>query len=662
MAPRAFGALLALVAALLFMASLAGAIAPTKVPAWWDGHPTVNAKTYEHKAIHVGLLGASGCNLGENVTCDSLETGALMQPIGIAELAALGILTLTTFALLVSIWRIGERRKRLGRVVVIEVLIAAAIAGAWFALGPDIKAGTATVSVPIGFGLYAFGGGAAAALIAGVLARFVEREPLRLKTSRRMPAPPPPLEVLTAFDVRELAQAPRPSQPAIPPTPAYSAIPTPLPGPPPAPVGTGPHAPIGRPPMAMPPPITGPHAPINPHVAPPPPPQPQAQPLFDHAPQLRPLYDMANVGVVPAPPPPRLPDRPPTPVPRASLAETSEFPKNTPKPPPPAATPPARTKAASLPPMRQVAPPSRQTNAAPERSMSKQPTIAHAIPPMPSMVPARAETDPEPSTAVEIDAEAKAKWQAAQARKAEPAKPGPAPAPSPQPAATDTDENPVASDLTDPVEIRPTTTYSAETRAELADTGALPPELAATHIAAPLALGDLATRATEAHDSVDAPPRGSATDVMNAIEPAATASSPVPGPPGPAATPAVTVDKADFDRTLERNPPPPSRPSAPSLKLQPISVPKTIAPKPIPNVLAPSASSMPPQRSAPPPSAEPSKPTNLPLSTAPASLPPPKQAQTAVSGPTPACPQCDAPMAWVEEHLRFYCKQCRMYF
>ncbi|MGE5183017.1 MAG: hypothetical protein ACM31C_13185, partial [Acidobacteriota bacterium] len=52
----------------------------------------------------------------------------------------------------------------------------------------------------------------------------------------------------------------------------------------------------------------------------------------------------------------------------------------------------------------------------------------------------------------------------------------------------------------------------------------------------------------------------------------------------------------------------------------------------------------------------------LPLSTAPASLPPPKKTETAISGPTPACPQCEAPMAWVEEHLRFYCKQCKMYF
>jgi hypothetical protein len=53
---------------------------------------------------------------------------------------------------------------------------------------------------------------------------------------------------------------------------------------------------------------------------------------------------------------------------------------------------------------------------------------------------------------------------------------------------------------------------------------------------------------------------------------------------------------------------------------------------------------------------------NVPISTAPTSLPPPKAAPQISSGPTPACPQCEAPMAWVEEHLRFYCASCRMYF
>jgi hypothetical protein len=51
----------------------------------------------------------------------------------------------------------------------------------------------------------------------------------------------------------------------------------------------------------------------------------------------------------------------------------------------------------------------------------------------------------------------------------------------------------------------------------------------------------------------------------------------------------------------------------------------------------------------------------LPITTAPDSLPPPKDTRQQ-SGPSPACPQCESPMAWVEEHLRFYCKSCRMYF
>ena len=54
--------------------------------------------------------------------------------------------------------------------------------------------------------------------------------------------------------------------------------------------------------------------------------------------------------------------------------------------------------------------------------------------------------------------------------------------------------------------------------------------------------------------------------------------------------------------------------------------------------------------------------SQLPISTASSSLPPPKTTSEPTSGPTPACPQCEAPMAWVEEHLRFYCRQCRMYF
>src|SRR5690606_35826338 len=47
----------------------------------------------------------------------------------------------------------------------------------------------------------------------------------------------------------------------------------------------------------------------------------------------------------------------------------------------------------------------------------------------------------------------------------------------------------------------------------------------------------------------------------------------------------------------------------------------------------------------------------VPISTAPSSLPPPATLESTPSGPRPACPQCESPMAWVEEHLRFYCKE-----
>jgi hypothetical protein len=63
-----------------------------------------------------------------------------------------------------------------------------------------------------------------------------------------------------------------------------------------------------------------------------------------------------------------------------------------------------------------------------------------------------------------------------------------------------------------------------------------------------------------------------------------------------------------------------------------------------------------------PPKAEPPKEPKLPISTADKSLPPPSEKQQATTGPSPACPQCEAPMAWVEAHLRFYCKSCKMYF
>ena len=99
--------------------------------------------------------------------------------------------------------------------------------------------------------------------------------------------------------------------------------------------------------------------------------------------------------------------------------------------------------------------------------------------------------------------------------------------------------------------------------------------------------------------------------------------------------------------------------------LIPPPAPASAAPGPAPGP-APAAAS--PTAGSPAPAATPSEPATagesakLPISTASSSLPPPSEKQSATSGPSPACPQCEAPMAWVEEHLRFYCKSCKMYF
>jgi hypothetical protein len=90
-------------------------------------------------------------------------------------------------------------------------------------------------------------------------------------------------------------------------------------------------------------------------------------------------------------------------------------------------------------------------------------------------------------------------------------------------------------------------------------------------------------------------------------------------------------------------------------------------PPPAQRETTPAPTSAPAAAAAPGPTAAasrggPSEQPSVPISTAPATLPPPKTTELVTTGPTPACPQCEAPMQWVDEHLRFYCKLCRMYF
>jgi hypothetical protein len=118
-------------------------------------------------------------------------------------------------------------------------------------------------------------------------------------------------------------------------------------------------------------------------------------------------------------------------------------------------------------------------------------------------------------------------------------------------------------------------------------------------------------------------------------------------------SPSARVD-ADEAATITHAPDPAalaaSRPTVQRAAERPPELPTMVAP-PISPAIARATTPQAHDRLAP----------KLPISTAPSSLPPPKDNKQAL-GPSPACPQCESPMAWVEEHLRFYCKLCRMYF
>ncbi len=420
MAPRALGALFALVAALLFATALAGGLVPKVVPGWWDGHPVVQGRELELKAIHVGLLGAYGCNLGGEIKCEELDTNHSLVVVSIAEMAALGLGAFTALLLAISAARIGERRKLLARLLLFEILLISAGAATIFIHGPDLRI-SIQVLMPVGIGLMAVGAGVGSALLATIAAFRVRREPLRLKPSQSVIQQQQTRQAQQpAFDVRELLREGQ---------------------------GGTPQAPAGNPGLGQ----------VQTHT-----------PLFESAPALRPLYDMQNAGAAPglAPiytPPPR--DQPTAPrasdkvtpgdsasahVPVAAFVGADPFAPvggggrfgapgelfaqsparqidqtedlehelgSQPAMPPPMApttiempTTSMRGRASPAPPR-----PPRPTGSlktrvpAPERGArsTKHPTLAAAVPPPPVY-----NDLPETSTAVEVDADAKARYQA----------------------------------------------------------------------------------------------------------------------------------------------------------------------------------------------------------------------------------------------------------
>jgi hypothetical protein len=637
MGPRALGALLALAAAIAFAASIA-------TSAWWAGPPTVNGDLREVQFVHIGLLGGEGCNPGGEGGCEPVEVSDTLRLMSYGVLGVHALATLFAFLLAISAARVGERRKGLATTSLLMTLLAAGGAGAMLALGPAIQAGGATVTVPFGYGLYILGGAVFSSFLASILARRIEVEPLRLKpgVAPTVTAAPP--------DIRDILRS------------DHEGV------------------------------------------------RPSAPNLFGGAPQLRPLYDAE--GVPPAPTAPSIPTRAPTPLPRAQIdvltgkatpppIEQRTKPASVPPPAPmpdafamtmpaPATMQPPRAKPGTMPPRTKppsVSPPAKmdlnQTISAPPKPPRAKtlpsgtdpgtkrpsgspkpepkpqirpsaPTLAHAVPPMPtpdnqpapSVLPAtRAVSEDEGlDTGVEIDHEAKARAQHAKLTM----RPG-------APAVKAVVPKPAKGAKPVPPQRHDTEVATGQQDAQVGDV-------------------------TDVGVEIPQPPRGNIITDENRIldtQQRAAARAPtadpfdnreVTMPPGrdpvhapisetfPVAriselVPASLVPDEGPENTSQTNAAPEPEDLMATMQRE-----KT----PIPTLNARNE----PRMQTETPAAGTQSGSARAMSTAPSSLPPPKNltVDTVPSGPTPACPQCESPMAWVEEHLRFYCKSCRMYF
>jgi hypothetical protein len=705
MAPRALGALLAIVAAIAFVVSVASS-------SWWSGHPDVAGHTITAKDVRVGLLGATGCNTGGDGRCEPVEVTSSMQTAGLVELGAIGLTTILAFMLAVSAWRIGDRRKTLANVTIFLALLTAVGAVGVLLIGPAIHA-SQSVSVPIGWGTFVFGGGMVAVLAASGIARTLEPEPFRLKPSLATPPVAPNVRDI----LREQHEGLRPSH-------------------------------IGMDPSGS-----------RPSV-----------PLIGGAPQLRPLYDPGNEGFVPAPVSPPLPLAPPTPVPQSMIDQITgnraplavekppmrgQTPSASPpvmrssapsvpppiagaKPPAPSVPMPARTSAPSVPmPARKkptaappIAPPppraqthqghgtdpdarpvSRTSSPRLSGAPSVSSTKAHAVPPMPTLentppplvIPGRAgraQTEADDRldkamrptdyvTTVELDAALNA--AAAQVGEVTETNLHVAAQRVPN---TSEDEIVIAppsprgrlqhgeelSSVGKPVTLE-LAAQTVLTDSDPLGPRALGPPGLTGQTRAPGATGQTATPRAES-----APP--SRTTYEIGAQTAVGAIDPLAGDSGIALggitdeiaaqrmTGEMSVAEAMGEAML-------GEPLTDQLARQqhdgsdvtdpqgPHGTDITRRPDDRLPLTGPSGTDVSrrvddrrPSTHAPRGADHTPIPTHsrTPISTAPSHLSPPKPTEIAASGPTPACPQCESPMAWVEEHLRFYCKQCRMYF
>ena len=580
------------------------------------------------KDVHIGLLGGSGCNTGGTGECQPVELGATFTSAAYGELGAIGLATAFSILVAGAALRFSDGRKRLAKLALVVTALAAAGAIALLVIGPQIKA-TQAVEAPIGWGMIAFGGGVVASLLGCVTTMRVEREPLRLKTYAKPPEP--------AFDVREILRE------------QHDGL---------RPSARGPEPMIGPGASGS---LPGPAGPLG-------------APLFDGAPQLRPLYD--HQGAVPAAVAPQLPHRAPTPVPRASAhalagldtpAPDVARPNPPTAPPPPSPfVPPERAKAPS------VAPPfdagrSKPASVAPPFSAPSLEPPSARIKPQSVPPPPRAQ---RPSVVDDASIDPLGKTVPAPSKQPQrprprvplpprtPPAPKTAPLPTPTPSIVTSAPKPASRSSqptlahavppmpqidTPPPQLRAPTDADNRLETALRETEAITAveidhEAKAKYEETRRQTEGRAETATGLDEPPDAEPTGMSEPPLPRTTSEERAAIHDEGL-APHARGDVAGDDTDALETAARE------------RVELDSLDPVVPPPP---TVAPQVE--PPAR---PPSLPPAAP---PISTAPASLPPPKTATLPVSGPTPACPQCESPMAWVEEHLRFYCKSCRMYF
>jgi hypothetical protein len=695
--------------------------------AWWSGHPSVNGGApIKLKTMTVSLFGAEGCNTGGDGKCEPLGLAGSFKAQEYVEAGALGLVAVVALLLAILAVVKSPARRGVAKVTMTLVGVAAIVAVVLLVQGPQVAQKGISVSVPVAAGtLLMFGFGAVFAIMGGIFALQPDAPP-RVK----MPKQLAPAQVQAQHSAQQQVQQQQPFD-------VQALL----------------QDDALRP--------TGPGAAQHAYSSP----VPAQSPLFQGAPQLRPLYEAApnqggTGGFVPGPTAP-LPTRPPTPVPRDAISSMAGIP--TPpaieaqrvaeaygvsgpyeaqrpagtfdaqhsggygaqpsggygaqpsggfgaqpsggfgaqpsggfgaqpsgafgaqpsggfaaQPPAPAEQPrgktlppPVRGKPMSVPPP--LPPRSTGTTAPPPVPMpagSRMPpvppranptSVSAAVPPpsvpFPTAAPAgkrpRVETDGDDEGVQTIQHEKPLLDRAGPAaREFDASLPSPAADPHAPTAAaevareenTDVGQQPLNESTGVSGRFEMPTTESRRFSADDPDPPADPPP--------PSDPEDIATSSVPKSDPV--PPPGEFTPDSGPLTiparpaEAILALAAIPPPPKPAAKTTGQVPAAAPPRASAQVAA--AAPPRPSAQVAAATPPRASAQVAVPAV--PAAAPTPPKTGQ----------IQIPISTAPESLPPPTAKQAATAGPSPACPQCEAPMAWVEEHLRFYCKSCKMYF